>query len=360
MKSIIKTNYNFISKLGDGSFGQVYLVTDKDNNKYACKVETKGLRKSSRLVSEHNLYKRFAYLHLKCVPTIYKYFETTENNYLVMELMGKSLSDILTDSNKFVDIGTVMKIGINIFSIIETIHKAGIIHRDIKPNNFMFGCDDNISKIYIIDFGLSKKWLNGGTSHISYKSGLSLVGTARYASNNVHLGIEQSRRDDMEAIGYMLVYLAKGSLPWQGLKKKNKYSSIDEIGLKKQSVSVSSLCEDLPKCFYDYIKYTRKLEFTEKPDYDYVRKLFIDCANELNIKLKYYWEKDKEELIIDNNIDIDENVNIEDIIDETDKKSNEVCNAIFDRKLKEPKTKSTTNDSRRKTPKNKIFNKINK
>jgi len=357
MKSIIKTNYNFISKLGDGSFGQVYLVTDKDNNKYACKVETKGIRRTSRLVSEHNLYKRFTYLNLDCVPTIYKYFETSENNYLVMQLMGKSLIDILLDSDKFIDIGTVMKIGINVFAIIETIHKTGIIHRDIKPNNFMFGCDDKINKLYIIDFGLSKKWLINNNTHVVYKTGLSLVGTARYASHNVHLGIEQSRRDDMEAIGYMLIYLAKGALPWQGLRRKNKYNSIDEIGLKKQSLSISSLCEGLPKCFYEYIKYTRKLEFTEKPDYEYIRKLFIDCANELNIKLKYFWENNLQDSeLININVNDDNNNNIDEIniVDETDKKSNEICNAIFDKKLKE-NIKPNHNDSRRKTKKSIIL-----
>src|SRR5207249_321851 len=110
-------------------------------------------------------------------------------------------------------------------------------------------------------------------------------GTARYASLNIHHGTEPSRRDDMESIGYMLIYLAKGSLPWQGLKKKTKDNPMDKIGEKKMSVDVRTLCAGLPECFYEYVNYTRNLEFTDLPDYEYLRKLFIHCAKVKGIEL---------------------------------------------------------------------------
>ena len=156
----------------------------------------------------------------------------------------------------------------------------------------MFGLGDKRDNLYVMDFGLSKKWYDRKKKdHIEYKSGRSMIGTARYASLNIHMGIEPSRRDDMESMGYMLVYLVKGSLPWQGLKKKGKSNKMDEIGLKKMSVNLKTLCKDLPECFYEYINYTKNLQFKEKPDYDFLRKLFEDSAEKHKIKLKYYWQK---------------------------------------------------------------------
>ena len=209
------------------------------------------------------LYKRFASKNLECVPTFHKYFETPDYNLLIMQLLGKSLDVVFEDCHSAIDVGTVMKIGITIISHLENIHRTGIIHRDIKPNNFMFGLDDKTSHLYVMDFGLSKKWHVSG-DHIEYKGDRSMIGTARYASLNIHQGIEPSRRDDMESVGYMLVYLIKGSLPWQGLKKKTKDNPMDKIGEKKLLVNLKTLCEGLPNCFYEYINYTRNLQFKRK------------------------------------------------------------------------------------------------
>lgn len=282
----VGNNYRLIEKIGKGSFGEVYKVTDKSGTDFACKSERKDSKNRLRL--ESYIYKRFAVKNITCVPKIYNYMETPKYNLLVMQLLGKSLDVIFEECNNSIDIGTVMKMAITIITHLEKIHRVGIIHRDIKPNNFMFGVDEDRDNLFVMDFGLSKKWYSDG-DHIPYKTGRSMIGTARYASLNIHVGTEPTRRDDMESVGYMLVYLVNGSLPWQGLKKKTKENPMDKIGEKKMMVDLKSLCADLPECFYEYINYTRNLQFTEKPDYEYLRELFRNSAKEHNIELRYFW-----------------------------------------------------------------------
>ena len=167
---------------------------------------------------------------------------------------------------------------------IKVVHEERIIHRDIKPDNFMTGGNEATKNtIYIIDFGLSKKYFsNSMKKHIPYIEGKNLTGTARYASLNTHLGIEQSRRDDLESLGYMLIYFKK-KLPWQGLigtTKKEKYKKIKN---KKLETSFETLCDEFPSEFLVYMNYCRELKFYQRPDYDYLRSLFKNLY-----KRKYY------------------------------------------------------------------------
>jgi len=160
---------------------------------------------------------------------------------------------------------------------IEYFHGKNLLHRDIKPDNFLVGIGKKQHMIYIIDYGLAKRFKDPKTGeHIPYRDGKSLTGTARYASLNTHIGIEQSRRDDLESLGYVLVYFAKGKLPWQGLRAKTKQEKYDVIREKKMTTTMESLCFNLPDEFATYLNICRKLSFDEKPDYGKLRKLFKD------------------------------------------------------------------------------------
>lgn len=286
----IVDNYKLINKIASGSFGEVYLVQNKSDKKtYAAKIETKSTK--SRLHEEHKIYKKLKENGLKVgVPKMINFIETKKQNILIMQLLGKDLDELHKDYNNHFNMETVLKIGIEIVSLLQNLHNVGFIHRDIKPNNFLVGHNEDNNKLYVMDFGLSKQFLSNG-KHINLKVERDLVGTARYASINVHLGLEPSRRDDLESVGYMLVYFLKGKLPWQGLKEKKGEDKIKLIGDTKMTTHLNKLCYNLPDCFTEYIRYCRKLKFEEVPDYEYLKTLFLDESRNNDIKLEYCWSK---------------------------------------------------------------------
>lgn len=272
----ISHKYWIIDKIGSGSFGEVYEVVCNDGNIIAAKVEEK--RNQSRIKLEYRIYEN---IHKNPnavgVPKIYNFVETPHFYTMYMQLLGPSLEDMLNKYNRLFEIRTVLRIGSQIIDLLESIHRIGYIHRDIKPNNFLTGIDNNSSQVYITDFGLSRKYINNG-KHIPFTTDKSLIGTARYASINMHLGLEPSRRDDLESVGYMLVYLAIGELPWQGMNKqgKSKKEYLDMIGNKKMYVDLNKLCENLPECFKEYLVYCKNLLFSQDPNYSYLKMLFVN------------------------------------------------------------------------------------
>jgi len=153
--------------------------------------------------------------------------------------------------------------------------------------------------VYVIDFGLAKKYRDPKTmQHIPYVDKKNLTGTARYASINTHCGIEQSRRDDLESLGYVLMYFNRGSLPWSGLKAATKKQKYEKIMEKKISTPIDVLCRNYPQEFATFLNYTRGLRFEDKPDYSYLRKLFSAIVAKEGIVFDYIfdWTMVKQEL----------------------------------------------------------------
>lgn len=283
----VDDNYHICRILGKGAFGSVYLTKDKEGKYYASKVETRS--KSDRLISEYKIYVN---LHRKGfntgLPKIYSLIQTPKFNIMVMELLGSCLDKLFEKYDKRFKLSTVLKLGIDMLFTLETMHNAGFIHRDIKPANFLIGHGSNSHKLYITDLGLAKMFMKDGV-HQQYSSKKSLVGTLRYVSINTHNGIEQSRRDDLESLGYMLVYFLKGRLPWQGLKKKSGEDQGEIISNVKLCTGLDKLCSNIPDSFKKFIKICRNLKYEETPDYSKLRGLFRETAKLLNIEPEYEW-----------------------------------------------------------------------
>ncbi|CAE7503708.1 Csnk1d [Symbiodinium microadriaticum] len=260
--------------LGSGSFGQIYIAKDSEqgDRDVALKLEVKDT-KHPQLIYEAKLLKL-----LQGSPGVAEifYFGFEEDfAVMAMELMGPSLEDVFNLCKRKLSLKSTLMLADQLLLRIEHFHNRHYIHRDIKPDNFLIGRGQKSNLVYIIDFGLAKKYRNPETLvHGPYRENKNLTGTARYASLNAHLGIEQSRRDDLEAIGFVLVYFLKGSLPWQGIKaegKHDKYAAIMEMKIK---MTFTELCQGLPEEFATFLSYARHLAFDEDPDYRYMRWLF--------------------------------------------------------------------------------------
>jgi len=270
--------------ISSGSFGDVFEAKNKKTGEYVALkipiIRDNISHTETSLLQEISVYKNLSNRE-KGIANI-KMIKHENRKILVMDLLGPSLeSQIL--KNKRLGIKTVILLAIQMIDIIKHIHSAGYIHRDIKPDNFVIGKEDE-NKLYCIDFGLAKKYIRNG-EHIKYSSKKKFCGTARYASIAAHNLEEQSRKDDLESIGYILIYLYKGKLPWQGIKEKNKEKRYKLIGEKKKETTEEELCKNMPKEFLVYLKYVRTLDFDEKPHYSALKRMFeklYQCKNYKN------------------------------------------------------------------------------
>ena len=267
------SKYRTIKKLGEGSFGKVYKA-EYNGDYYAIKFEerTKG---QNILESEATI---MSYLKGPNIPAIKSFGCSGDYNILVMQLMGKSLEDLFNKKLKF-SVKTTALLGYQMITVLQYIHDRHIIHRDIKPDNFVMGLNQDNANLYLLDFGLAKKYRSSKTlQQYPYIKKKKLTGTARYASIHALEEMEQSRRDDLESVGYVLMYFLRGNLPWQGLRIKSKEDRYKKILDKKKETSSEELCKNFPDEFREYLEYSRNLSYTEDPKYDKFKNKFYNLV----------------------------------------------------------------------------------
>ncbi|XP_017099420.2 casein kinase I [Drosophila bipectinata] len=268
-------DYLIRRKIGSGSFGDIFMAEQRiTGERVAIKVERNDTNQL-QLYFEFKLYKIIQ--GGIGIPRIREFNTESRYNMLVMELLGPSLEEMFVCCSRRFSLKTVLMLADQMIERLDHLHSHHYLHRDVKPENFLMGLGANQHRVYIIDMGLAKSyWNSESNKHVSYKNGHRLTGTARYASVNALNGGEQSRRDDLESVGYVLMYFLRGNLPWQGLKAVSKKQRYELIAETKASTRLEDLCLGFPEEFASYIGYCRAMGFEDKPHYNNLRKNFAD------------------------------------------------------------------------------------
>ena len=293
-KKIIFNKYKVEKFLCKGAKSFIYQgINLKNNTQVALKFEPHHFFYNN-LETECSF---LLYLQGYGIPKIITYGRTSYYNVLIQELLGPDLQQISIKKKSLYSLKDTCLIAIQAIKRLKYIHDKGIIHRDIKPENFAIGNFDK-NLLYLLDFGLCAKFRSSRTGkHISFRDSKFFTGTWIYTSINATRGLVQSRRDDLESIGYLIIILFKGKLPWMTEKvKNNPVNKILKIVCDmKSNISEKNLCKGCPNEFIEYLKYTKSLKFEENPDYEYLINLFKKILDKeyQSYDLKFSWVNDR-------------------------------------------------------------------
>ena len=284
-----KAKFKYLKKVGGGSFGEVYAATSYLTREHVA-IKREGPEvQPSQLQQENKIIQT-----LSGAPgfPLFKYFGYEgHHTILATELLGKNLRTLMGFCGHRFSIKTTLMIAEQILAQIQFLHSCHIVHRDIKAENFVIGRKNHENQIYMIDFGLCKYFEDPiSRSHAILLQNRALAGTAKFVSLNTHSGLEQSRRDDLESIGYLLFYFLLGRLPWQGIELDHKQQKLQQIADLKKEFPSREISAFFPEEFTQYLTSVRNLKYEEKPDYAAYRALFRNLFIRLGYTYDYQYD----------------------------------------------------------------------
>nr|GMD30496.1 casein kinase 1-like protein 2 isoform X2 [Ipomoea batatas] len=247
MEPRVGNKFRLGRKIGGGSFGEIYLMIIIILHSALSCIQENVKTKHPQLLYEAKLYKLLQ--GGTGIPNVKWYGVEGDYNVLVIDLLGPSLEDLFNFCSRKMSLKTVLMLADQMINRVEFVHSKSFLHRDIKPDNFLMGLGRRANQVYIIDFGLAKKYRDSSThQHIPY------------------------------------------SLPWQGLRAGTKKQKYDKISEKKVSTSIEVLCRGYPTEFASYFHYCRSLRFVDKPDYAYLKRLFRDLFIREGFQFDYVFD----------------------------------------------------------------------